>query len=340
MPVALWATGAIRQGSERENMRPVQCARCGASFYAMAEEAVACPSCGQPFANGAPQTSWPGAPASRPLNARAGYPSPYGPPNAAPPEYQPGGQTHAWGAPVGPYDTADMGPQYQYQHVYDPEPEREPSDRGCRLASVIGVALVVVIALGLVGIVYFGGPLNKTATIQPTPSPTFGPTPTATLPTVPSGFTRYTDPNNLYSMGVPSEWTDVTNQMTGTSGLPSGAHFVVFVDEAQAAVLEIIDTPGDASAIDGVEQDALSTGNVTLTNQSGPQTITLAGTSWTQRSVDQTSNDNGLTIHLVVIGATHARHVIFIAYGALTSAFENLDQSLFQKALGTFAFLQ
>ncbi|MGH2485306.1 MAG: hypothetical protein ACRDHE_04765 [Ktedonobacterales bacterium] len=240
-------------------MRPVQCARCGTGFYATPDGAVACPSCGLPFAYGPPQASWPGAPPSRPLPPETrsrplagGYPSPnsggYGAPDAIPPEYQPGGQAHFWGAPVGPYDTADMGPQYQYHHTDDPEPERGSSDRGCRLAAVIGVALVVVIALGLVGVVYFGGPLNKTVAIGPTP--TLGPSPTATLAPVPSGFTRYNDPTHIYSLGIPSEWTDVTDQITGASGLPSGAHVVLFADEAQAAVLEIVDAPGNASEID------------------------------------------------------------------------------------------
>lgn len=335
-------------------MRPVQCARCGASFFATPDGTAACPSCGLPFAYGAPSSSWPGAPASRPpppdTRSRplaGGYPgdhpSGYGPPDNIPPEYRPGGQTHAWGAPVGPYDTADMGPQYQYQHPYDPEPDRETSDRGCRLASVVGVALVVVIALGLVGIVYFGGPLNKTVTIPPTATPTFGPTPTATLAPIPSGFTRYTDPNHQFTLGVPSEWTDVSGLATATDALPSGTHFVIFLDEAQDALLEVIDTPEDASAIDGVETAALRSNSnyaITVSNQSGPDTVTVAGASWTQRAADQTAPDIGLTLHLVVIGTTRNHHDIFIVYGALKSAFDNLDETMFQKSLDTFAFTQ
>jgi hypothetical protein len=234
-----------------------------------------------------------------------------------------------------------MGPQYQYQHTYDLEPEREPSDRGCRLASVIGVVLVVVIALGLVGIVYFGGPLNKSVTLGPTP--TLGPSPTATLPPVPSGFTRYSDSSHLFSLGVPSEWTDVSNQVTGTDTLPSGTHFIIFLDEAQDALLEVIDAPGDASAIDGVETRGLGANSnyaVTLSNQSGPDTITLAGASWTQRAADQTASAAGLTIHLVIIGTTRDHHDIFIEYGALSSAFPTLNETMFQQALGSFAFTQ
>ena len=78
--------------------------------------------------------------------------------------------------------------------------------------------------------------------------------------------------------------------MTGTDTLPSGTHFIIFLDEAQDALLEVIDAPEDASAIDGVETRGLGEQqlrDVTLSNQSGPDTITLAGALWTQRAADQ-----------------------------------------------------
>ncbi|MGH2485305.1 MAG: hypothetical protein ACRDHE_04760 [Ktedonobacterales bacterium] len=88
----------------------------------------------------------------------------------------------------------------------------------------------------------------------------------------------------------------------------------------------------EAQAFDG-SGDALS-------NQSGPQTITLAGASWTQRSTDATSASFSQSLHYVIIGTTHESHLVIIEYGSLTSAFPNLDETMFQRALGAFAFLR
>ena len=339
-------------------MPQLQCARCGAAYFTAPNGVGTCPFCGLPFGveGPSPQSTW-----LPPLDDQPSYPSGYGAPSAPSwrdpsvadwqtpaslsPNYRPGGQVDERGAPIGPYGAAGIGSQFVYHHTPDsvapaPPPDSEPRSGAGRLAATIGVALVVVIVLGLVGIVYAGGPINKQVKNGPTPTPTFGPPPTPTSPPLPSGFTQYTDPGGLFSVGVPSEWTDITGQVSGTDSLPRGTNFVVFVDEAQAGVLEIIDEPGDASAITGVETQALTTAarQATLTNQSGPQTITLAGASWTQRTTDATPYSVNQTIHLVIIGTARDHHAVFILYGSEVSAYNRLDATYFQPMLATFTF--
>lgn len=273
----------------------------------------------------------------------------YAPPvmSAPPSQYRVGGQVDQWGAPLGPHDAAGMSQPFVYQYFPDgqalPSPA-EPSSGLGRLAAVIGVAMVIVIALGMVGIVYFGGPLNKTATIGPTPTPTFGPTPTPTAPPLPSGYTLYIDKNGLYSMGIPSEWTNVTDQASGAASLPSGSGFVAYLDAAQGGLLEIAYTPGSTSDLDALEtrffDSAGSTisGGATVSHVSGPSTVALAGESWTQRSGDITETGYQQTLHVVIIATSHHGHVFMVIYGALQSSFSTMDTNYFQPALATFTF--
>lgn len=271
----------------------------------------------------------------------------YGPPSMPAPssQYQVGGQLDPWGAPLGLHDPAGMAPPMVYQYIPDgtpPAPEQE-SHLG-RLAAVIGVAMVIVIALGMVGVVYFGGPLNRTVKNLPTPTATIGPSPTPTAPPLPSGYTLYIDKNGLFSMGIPSEWNNVSDQVASGANVPSGSGFVEYVDEAQGGVLAIAYSPGSTSELDAVESHFFSStassmgSGATVSNLSPPSTLTLAGESWTQRSGDITLTSYNETLHLVIIATSHNGHVFLIAYGALQESFTNLNANYFQPALATFTF--
>jgi hypothetical protein len=250
------------------------------------------------------------------------------------------------GAPIGPYDSAGMGPPFVYQYIPDgPPPQQpEPSSGSGRLLAVIGVAIVIVIALGLVGIVYFGGPLNRTVANAPTPTTTIGPTPTPTAPPLPSGYTLYIDKNGLYSMAIPSEWTDVTDQVLGSVNLPPGSGLVEYLDAGQGGILEIVYAPGGTSDLDAQETRFFSSVSssvgtaATVTNLSSAQTLTLSGESWTQRTGDLNLTNYNETIHLVVLATSHHGHVFLIAYGALQQSFSSMDANYFQPALATFTF--
>lgn len=250
-----------------------------------------------------------------------------------------------WGMRIDPHDVVGMPPPPEYQFVTDDAPrEPEPSEGSFRLAAVIGVALVVVIALGLVGIVYFGGPLNKTVTLAPTPSPTIGPTPTPSPPPLPSGFTLYMDRNGLFTMGIPSEWTDVTNLVQGSGTLPTGSGFVAYQDSGLGGILEIVYTPGSSGDLDAQETHFFSNvsawigANATVSNLSDPQTVSLANESWAQRAADVDLTDYGQTVHLIMLATSHHGHVYLIVYGGFQTTFSSLDTNFFQAALSTFTF--
>lgn len=240
-----------------------------------------------------------------------------------------------------------MSQPFVYQYFPDAAPLPRPSESASglgRLAAVIGVAMVIVIALGLVGVVYLGGPLNRTVANGPTPTATIGPTPTPTAPPLPSGYTLYIDKNGLYSMGIPSEWNNVTDQIAGSSNVSSDSGFVEYLDAAQGGLLAISYTPGSTSELDALESRFFSSaasamsGGATVSNLSSPSAVTLAGESWTQRSGDITLTSYGQTLHLVVIATSHRGHVFLIAYGGLQASFSTMNVNYFQPALATFTF--
>ena len=76
----------------------------------------------------------------------------------------------------------------------------------------------------------------------------------------------------------------------------------------------------------------------TVTNKTGPTSVTLAGETWSQYAGDLTTGDT--TEHIVLLIAGHTTNTVILATLAPKSTFASDDTKFFQPMLKSLAFLQ
>jgi hypothetical protein len=168
-----------------------------------------------------------------------------------------------------------------------------------------------------------------------------------TLPSLPSGFTRYTDKGNHFSIGVPSGFAPAPGEKT-TAGLSA----VTLEDPTMGAfcllgwqpALGKTATQQDARAALEDDWKQLSAGlpaGGTLTRTPGSANISIGGQVWTQESADATLpvGETQALFRVVLDVTAHGNAIYLIGFLSLSSQYDSLDQQYFQPMRDTFAFL-
>jgi hypothetical protein len=193
------------------------------------------------------------------------------------------------------------------------------------------VTLVVLVALGGAGVAF-------ALTHGGSPSASTPPTATATAaasatPAVPSGFKLYTVSNGTYSLIVPESWD--------TSG--SGAETTI-ESVATGAFVEIeylngvpLNGQQDQTA-DGFFNSVASAASGSVSNRTGPTSVSLAGETWYQYEADVSIASQ--SEHVVLLVGSHDNSSALIAYLAPSDSFSDLDSQYFQPMLQSFTFLK
>lgn len=280
----------------------------------------------------------------------AGYPPiaptlPYGyPPQGmqgmqAPPTQPPApGAPPAYGSPYG----APGGFQPPYPGMMVPPQPPEKRRNNTLIAVIAGIVLLAIV-LGVIGVLALKGSPHAKAT----PTATTQPTATATTSiTVPTGYTAYTDANKLFSIGYPSDWSNTDTSGNGVSG-------VLFNNPDRSDIYEVAQLPASGISTSQLSTvlgefftgfaSSLPSGSGTVSNQTAPQDITIAGDTWTQEAADIKYTDTSgasATAHAEVAAVSHNGHVFFIADATPDATqFATEDALYFTPMTDTFTFL-
>jgi hypothetical protein len=347
-------------------MQQIQCSRCGYTLAGMPGGVAACPNCGQqtmipgaaPANWGAPQQQPPQAPypgaqpgyGTQPdYGAQPGYPgggtqpgygapqsgNPYGAPQA------PAGQSNygsgpSYGQPATPYGAPGQysapgqypppSPDYAPPPMQGYQPPMAPPP-AARRNPIIPIALVVVLLLVAGGAYLFIKNKNNGGG------------------TLPSGYTLYTDTAGLYTIGYPGGWSKTA---TGASGVSE----VLFANADHSDIFEVAETPAaglstsDLSAVLGGFftgfAGSLPGGGGSVSNQSSPQNVTIAGQTWTQEGGDVAYSDasgNPAAAHAEVSAISRNSHIFILAYVTQDSSkFSGEKTQYFSPMINSFAF--
>ncbi|HKV84881.1 MAG TPA: hypothetical protein VJN88_10010, partial [Ktedonobacterales bacterium] len=267
---------------------------------------------------GAPQSGGPyGAP---PAPAeQGGYPSgpSYGQPSTP------------YGAP-GQYNTPGQypppSPDYAPPPMQGYQPPMAPP-APARRNPTIPIALVIVLLLVAGGAYLFIKNKNHTGG------------------SLPSGYTLYTDTAGLYTIGYPSSWA---KQDTGASGVSE----VLFSNSDQSDVFAVGELPVSGVSTSEISlvlgefftgfAGSLPNGSGTVSNQSSPHNVTIAGQTWTQEAGDINYTDaagNNATAHSEVEAVARNGHVYFLADATLDAgAYSAAKSQYFSPMITSFAF--
>lgn len=299
-------------------MQQIQCSRCGYTLAGMPGSVAACPNCGQ-------QMMMPGA-SSQAWNAYPGAPqggNPYGAQPSGPPSY---GSNPSYGQPAAPYNTPPQGqygapqmPQQGYPGMMTPP---APAKRN----PLIPIALVVVLLL-VAGGAFLYLKHNKSGGA------------------LPSGYTQFTDPNGLYTIGYPSSWA---KQNSGSSGISA----VLFTNSDRSDIFEVAELPASGLTTSDLSPvlsnfftgfaGSLPGGGGSVGSTSSPQDVTIAGQTWTQESGDVNYTDSSggsATAHSEVSAISHNGHIFIIADVTQDgSKFAGEKSQYFTPMINSFAF--
>ncbi|HLZ21189.1 MAG TPA: hypothetical protein VKQ30_03605 [Ktedonobacterales bacterium] len=215
---------------------------------------------------------------------------------------------------------------YPYPGAGMPPPPRRQNN-----TVVIGAIAALVIIVVAAGIAFA---LSQ----RPTGLSVAGSTPTATTPptatTAPTATigtsanqVQFTDPNNFYSIGVPSEWTQ-TNKSSGS------ATEEVFQDPQTGARAAVAYLSGTQSGQTTDDQFLGGVGNIS--NKQSPTTITQAGETWTKEEADTTAS--GQTVHIAVLATTHGGKTVVVAFFASADSFDTTSTTVFEPMFASFQF--
>lgn len=342
-------------------MQQMQCARCGYTLAGTPGSLAVCPNCGQQtmIPGGTPQ-GWNAYPGNQ---QAGGYSSPssgnlYGGPTQEQPSYGSGpnygggpsyGSGPAYGQPAPPYPV----PQEQYGGPGGafgaPQPGGYPSGYPMppapnRRNPILPIALVVVLLLVAGGAFLFISKGHTSGTAKtPTATATTGATATPTTPSLPSGYSQYSDPNGLYAVGYPSDWTEQDNN----SGSVTAA---LFSNPDHSDIFEVADTSSSGASTSDLSPvlsqyftglaGSLPNGAVGTTSQ--PQDVRIAGQTWTQESGDinySDSSGSSATAHSEVAAISRNGHIYIIADVTQDgSTFDGEKSQYFTPMINTFAF--
>jgi hypothetical protein len=272
------------------------------------------------------------------------YPPYQQPPAAAMPYASgPSGQPAAGGYPPQPGYT----PHYQPGAPYMQPPAPQAPRRAPRWPWVVGGVLLLIVLLcggGLFALAQFGrtagGSILDAARATLTADAIASATPeTTATTTVPANFISYTNTTGGYSIAYPNSWTKTASP--GAS--PGTIDSVTLVDTHAAADMIIASVDGTFSKSDITSAEnqffKSAAGTGTLDKVTAPETVTIAGETWTKREADITTSGKQ-ALHGVVLVANHGAKAYIIGYLASTDTFPTEDATYYQPMLGTFTFLE
>lgn len=196
------------------------------------------------------------------------------------------------------------------------------------------VALVLIACIGFGAYAYSLAPKITAAETQTALANEATATPVATAtPSVPAGFTQYTDDTNGFSVAYPQSWTKSTESSGGDSGVQfldtsDAADWLVLVSSQTLSPSEVITTENTLLQASSSDQ--------TDTNLQGPTTVTYGGASWTQETADAT--DSGTTLTASVLATSHGGKEYIVFELASKDSFATIDQQYFQPMLNSFTF--
>jgi len=268
--------------------------------------------------------------------------------------YGEAGQPSApWGGGYGQYGQGygywqDPASGYQGMHVSPWEAPAAPPRRS-RAGMVIRViTLLTVLTLVAVSAAFavLSARNLHSSPQHPSTASSSHPLP-RTLPSLPSGFTRYTDKGNHFSIGIPSGFEPAPGEKT-TAGLSA----VTLEDTTMGALCTLgwqpalgkTATQQDARAALEDDWKQLSRGlpaGGTLTRTPGSANISIGGQVWTQESADATLpvGETQALFRVVLDVTAHGNAIYLIGFLSLGSQYDSLDQQYFQPMRETFAFL-
>ena len=156
---------------------------------------------------------------------------------------------------------------------------------------------------------------------------------TAATTTSPSAFAKFTDADGVYSLKMPTTWLSTGNAALTTFGPAAEPGVRVEIERVEVAL------NNQQDAVAGAYFDsAASSSSGTVTNKTGPTSVTLAGETWSQYAGDLTTGDT--TEHIVLLIAGHTTNTVILATLAPKSTFANDDTQFFQPMLKSFVFLK
>jgi hypothetical protein len=155
----------------------------------------------------------------------------------------------------------------------------------------------------------------------------------AATPSSNGAFAKYVDEDGVYSLNAPTAWLSTGNAALTTIGPAAQPGVRVEIERVEVA----LNNQQDAVAGSFFDSAASSSGGG-VSNKTGPTSITLAGTTWSQYAGDLTSGTT--TEHIVLLIAGHTTNTIILATIAPGSSFSSDDAQYFQPMLKSFAFLK
>lgn len=210
---------------------------------------------------------------------------------------------------------------------------------GRRMGPISAIALLIVLVLGSGGAVLIStgrldsllGTGQPPATATATASTVSGP------PTAPAGFQTYTASDGSYILNVPSSWAIVPSSaapLTIFADLNTNANFEI------DRVAQLVDPQShDDLAIQKIGAALASkvNGTAAVSNKTGPTTLPLTSTLWTQQAADIAVTASGQTVtwHLVVLSVQHGQSTLLVAYFAPQAIFASTDAADFQPMLSS-----
>lgn len=216
------------------------------------------------------------------------------------------------------------------------------------LVGISAAALAIVLLGGVGGTVLFAnGQLARL--LAPAPSATATPTAVAGPPAPPVGYATYRDPEGAYQLWVPTSWTtNVTHTASET--------LTTFGDATDGAVFEIGVATGasaaDPAAVNQLflsgfgtvvnQQVAGGKGTVTVSGRTGPRTVALAGSTWTEDSENvavATSGHVVAAVRVVAQATVHNQSTLMVISLAPASAYQRVDTSYFSVMRGSLLLL-
>ena len=358
-------------------MPQMQCARCGYTLAGTPGSMAVCPNCGQqtviPGGSGQGWNAYPGG------QQAGGYGSPqsgpsYGAPYGAPTQEHPqaGGYSspqsgNLYGAPTQEHPQAGYGsgPAYGQPAPPYPIPQEQYGGQGgafgptapggypsCyqtppappRRNPMLPIALVVVLLLVAGGAYLFISKGHNSGVAKtPTPTTTTSATATPTTSSLPTGYSQYSDPNGLYTVGYPSDWKEQDSSSSNVNG-------AVFTNPDRSDVFEVATLSASGVSTSDLSPElsqyftgfagSQTNGSVGATSQ--PQDVQIAGQTWTQESGDINYTDasgSPATAHSEVAAISRNGHIYIIADVTEDgSVFEGEKSQYFTPMINTFAF--
>ena len=219
------------------------------------------------------------------------------------------------------------------------EETAESKDAPRRLMTTI-VAILVLVAVLVAGVVVVGPrilqKLQPSTTSSSLCTPSGSATP-GTLPSPPAHFKQATSTRSRYGISYPETWTLEQQQKAATGydyidvyTLPNSPTSVT-IEQAEAAC-----ALADINIIQG-EVAVAQQQNITFTEvTSAATTQTIGGEKWQRREYDV--NSKGVTLHMVILACHHQGRAYVIVLVSRTTTFAKDNTGIFEPMLKSFAF--